>query len=62
MTNRLSKESSPYLLQHAENPVDWFPWGEEAFDLARETDRPVLLLKCVVPFVCISLHECCYCF
>ena len=34
--NRLSAESSPYLLQHAENPVDWFPWGEDAIDLARE--------------------------
>ena len=41
--NRLALESSPYLLQHAHNPVDWFPWGEEAFALARDTDRPVLL-------------------
>jgi uncharacterized protein len=41
--NRLATESSPYLLQHADNPVDWFPWGEEAFALARAEDRPVLL-------------------
>ena len=40
MPNRLAQETSPYLLQHAENPVDWFPWGEEAFALARATDRP----------------------
>ncbi len=41
--NRLKAESSPYLIQHAENPVDWHPWGEEAFRLAREQDKPVLL-------------------
>jgi uncharacterized protein YyaL (SSP411 family) len=43
MTNRLASETSPYLLQHADNPVDWYPWCEEAFAIARETDRPVLL-------------------
>jgi uncharacterized protein YyaL (SSP411 family) len=43
MTNRLCKETSPYLLQHADNPVDWYPWGEEAFELARQTGKPVLL-------------------
>lgn len=43
MTNRLATESSPYLQQHAENPVDWFPWSDEAFARARELDRPVLL-------------------
>ena len=43
MSNRLARETSPYLLQHAENPVDWFPWGEEAFERARELDRPILL-------------------
>ncbi len=43
MSNRLAAESSPYLLQHAENPVDWYPWGEAAFDRARAEDRPVLL-------------------
>jgi uncharacterized protein YyaL (SSP411 family) len=41
--NRLAAETSPYLLQHADNPVDWFPWGEEAFARARKEDRPVLL-------------------
>lgn len=43
MANRLANETSPYLLQHKDNPVDWLPWGEEAFRLARETDRPILL-------------------
>ena len=43
MTNRLVAETSPYLLQHAGNPVDWHPWGEEALALARERDRPILL-------------------
>ena len=43
MPNRLAKETSPYLLQHAENPVDWYPWGEEAFDEARSRGVPVLL-------------------
>ncbi|MEA3410640.1 MAG: thioredoxin domain-containing protein [Pseudomonadota bacterium] len=41
--NRLATETSPYLLQHAGNPVDWHPWGEEALRLAREEDRPILL-------------------
>jgi uncharacterized protein YyaL (SSP411 family) len=43
MTNRLANETSPYLLQHAHNPVDWYPWGEEAWVRAREEDRPVFL-------------------
>jgi uncharacterized protein YyaL (SSP411 family) len=43
MANRLAGESSPYLLQHAHNPVDWYPWGDEAFDRARREDKPVLL-------------------
>ncbi len=42
-TNRLILESSPYLLQHAHNPVDWYPWGDEAFELAAKLGRPVLL-------------------
>jgi hypothetical protein len=42
-TNRLFLESSPYLLQHAHNPVNWFPWGDEAFELARKLNRPVLV-------------------
>jgi len=43
MPNRLQHETSPYLLQHADNPVDWYPWGEEAFAAAREQDKPILL-------------------
>ncbi|HET8651663.1 MAG TPA: thioredoxin domain-containing protein [Gaiellaceae bacterium] len=41
--NRLADETSPYLLQHADNPVDWYPWGDEAFERARAADRPILL-------------------
>ena len=43
MPNRLSLESSPYLLQHADNPVDWHAWGEAAFAEARDSGKPVLL-------------------
>ncbi len=43
MPNRLANETSPYLLQHANNPVDWYPWGEEALDKARAEDKPILL-------------------
>ena len=43
MPNRLQHETSPYLLQHAHNPVDWYPWGEEAFRRAREENKPVFL-------------------
>ena len=43
MSNRLISEKSPYLRQHAENPVDWYPWGEEAFEKARREDKPVFL-------------------
>jgi len=43
MSNRLATEKSPYLLQHKDNPVDWWPWGDEAFAAAREMDRPVFL-------------------
>jgi len=42
-TNRLAQEKSPYLLQHAHNPVDWFPWGAEAFEKARAEDKPIFL-------------------
>ncbi|HEX5022695.1 MAG TPA: thioredoxin domain-containing protein [Candidatus Binatia bacterium] len=42
-TNRLSRETSPYLLQHAHNPVDWYPWGEEAFQKAKSENKPILL-------------------
>ncbi len=43
MANRLAAETSPYLLQHKDNPVDWYPWGEEARQRAAELDRPILL-------------------
>jgi uncharacterized protein YyaL (SSP411 family) len=43
MANRLADQTSPYLRQHADNPVDWYPWGDEAFAAARERDRPILL-------------------
>ncbi len=42
-TNHLIHETSPYLLQHAHNPVDWYPWGQEAFEKAKEEDKPILL-------------------
>src|SRR3954466_15821294 len=42
-TNRLSQETSPYLLQHQHNPVDWYAWGPEAFAAAREQDKPIFL-------------------
>ena len=42
-TNRLIHETSPYLLQHAHNPVDWYPWGEEAFAKAKQENKPILL-------------------
>jgi uncharacterized protein len=41
--NRLAQETSPYLLQHADNPVDWYPWGDEALERARAEDKPILL-------------------
>jgi uncharacterized protein YyaL (SSP411 family) len=43
MPNHLINETSPYLIQHANNPVDWYPWGEEAFQKAREEDKPIFL-------------------
>ena len=43
MTNRLAREPSPYLQQHANNPVDWYPWGDEAFERARREDKPIFL-------------------
>ena len=42
-TNRLAQEKSPYLLQHAHNPVDWYSWGEEAFAKARQENKPIFL-------------------
>jgi hypothetical protein len=53
MPNRLARESSPYLLQHADNPVDWYPWGQEAFDLASAEDKPI--------FVSIGYAACHWC-
>lgn len=41
--NALIHETSPYLLQHAHNPVDWYPWGDAAFDKARREDKPIFL-------------------
>jgi uncharacterized protein YyaL (SSP411 family) len=43
MANRLAKEKSPYLLQHAQNPVDWYPWSDEAFVKAAREDKPIFL-------------------
>src|SRR5436305_6566597 len=43
MPNRLAHETSPYLLQHANNPVDWYPWGSEALERAHSEDKPILL-------------------
>ena len=43
MPNRLINETSPYLLQHAHNPVDWYPWGDEALARAKALDKPILL-------------------
>ena len=43
LVNRLAGEHSPYLLQHADNPVDWFPWGDEAFVKARTENKPIFL-------------------
>src|ERR1700754_1262017 len=43
VSNRLASETSPYLLQHAENPVEWYPWGDEALTRAREEDKPILV-------------------
>ena len=51
--NRLAGEKSPYLLQHASNPVDWYPWGDEAFEKARKEDRPL--------FVSIGYATCHWC-
>ena len=48
-TNALAKEKSPYLLQHAHNPVNWMPWGEAAFEKAREEDKPIFLSSATRP-------------
>ncbi|WVZ05300.1 hypothetical protein V8G54_018646 [Vigna mungo] len=56
-TNRLASEQSPYLLQHAHNPVDWYPWGEEAFAEARRRDVPIFLSTLPVVFLAAILFE-----
>src|SRR6516164_113391 len=43
LLNHLATEKSPYLLQHAHNPVDWYPWGDEAFEKAKREDKPIFL-------------------
>ena len=43
MPNHLANENSPYLLQHVNNPVDWYPWGDEVLKLAKDQDKPILL-------------------
>ena len=43
MPNKLKSEKSPYLLQHQDNPVDWYPWGDEAFQKAKIEDKPIFL-------------------
>lgn len=48
-TNNLIHEKSPYLLQHAHNPVDWYSWGDEAFDKARTKDKPVFFSIGYIP-------------
>ncbi len=53
MANRLAQESSPYLLQHADNAVDWYPWGAEAFAQAERQDKPI--------FVSIGYAACHWC-
>ena len=50
-TNRLIDETSPYLLQHAHNPVDWNAWGEEAFQKAKRDNKPILLSIGFIPLV-----------
>jgi uncharacterized protein YyaL (SSP411 family) len=57
-TNKLINETSPYLLQHAHNPVDWYPWGDEAFARASAEDKPVLAASVTgMPLVSRMEHE-----
>src|SRR5216117_2674098 len=59
MANRLAEETSPYLLQHAENPVDWYPWGAEALERAKQEDKPILLSigYAACPWCHVMAHE-----
>ena len=72
--NKLDAESSPYLKQHKDNPVHWQPWGEEAFNLAKETKKPIMLsigyASChwchvialtAVLFACATACDCAHC-
>ena len=54
--NRLIDETSPYLLQHAYNPVDWYPWGEEAFEKARLEDKPIFSERWIFHVLLVSCH------
>ncbi|MBY0187290.1 thioredoxin domain-containing protein [Bacillus altitudinis] len=60
----LITEKSPYLLQHAHNPVHWYPWGQEAFDKAKRENKPVLVsigyATCHWCHVCTATHKICY--
>ena len=54
MQNHLKTETSPYLLQHAENPVQWYPWGEEALALAKQLDNPFCFLSAIRPVIGVT--------
>ena len=54
--NRLSLETSPYLLQHADNPVHWRPWDAEALTMARDRDKPILLSNWLLRLSLVSCH------
>lgn len=56
MSNRLKQESSPYLLQHSEHPVVWYPWCEEAFEKARIHDKPVFFKHWVQYLPLVPCH------
>ena len=52
--NHLANEQSPYLLQHADNPVDWYPWGEEAFAKAKAENKPIIPAPIII-IICIIM-------
>ena len=56
MTNRLTREKSPYLFQHAHNPVEWFPWGKEAFEKARREEQTHFSLDRVFHLSLVPRH------
>ena len=56
MSNRLARERSPYLLQHADNPVDWYPWGDEAFERARDGGQADLPVDRLLDLPLVSRH------